>query len=76
VRAFLGIVAMVAGAVCLFLGLRSEGLADSDVLLICLGAGLLLIGIRMFLKGALAMVILIVAIVVIVAGPFVNLLRD
>lgn len=74
-RVFLGIAAMVAGAVCLFLGLRTEGLADRDVLLICLGAGLVLIGLRMFLKGAIATIILVVAIVVIVAGPFVNMIR-
>ena len=74
-RVFLGLVAIVAGAVALFLGLRTEGLADRDVLLICLGAGLVLIGIRMFLKGTVAMVVLIAGIVIIVAGPFANLLR-
>ena len=75
-RVFLGIVAIVAGAVALVLGLTPEGLADRDVLLIFLGAGLILIGLRMFLKGALAMVILIAGIVIIVAGPFANLLRN
>jgi hypothetical protein len=74
-RVFLGVIAMVAGAVSLFLGLRTEGLADRDVLLICLGAGLVLIGLRMFLEGAIATIILVVAIIVIVAGPFVNMIR-
>lgn len=75
-RVMLGLIAIVAGGVCLFLGVRSDGLADRDVVLIGLGAGLLLIGLRMFLKGALATIVVIAGIVVIVAGPVVNVFRD
>lgn len=75
-RIVIGIGALIAGGVALIAGLNSGGLADRDVLLIAAGLGLGLLGVRMLVKGALRMVLLVGAIVVIIAGPLANLVRD
>jgi len=75
-RVMIGIGLLIAAGVALIAGLNSGGLADRDVLLIAAGAGLALLGVRMLVKGALRMVLLVAAIVVILAGPLANLVWD
>jgi hypothetical protein len=67
----IGIVLVVGGGVAIAVGGLGEGtIGDGDVLLLAGGAAAVFLGIRMFVKGAFAMILLVAAVVAIVAAPF------
>ena len=61
---------IAAGGAALAAGLIDGGFADRDVLLLFVGGAVLLFGIRMMVKGAFAMVLLIGAALLLLAMPF------
>jgi hypothetical protein len=70
VRFMLGVILIIAGGAALAAGLIDGGFADRDVLLLFLGGAVLLFGLRMLVKGAWTMILLIGAILLLVATPF------